>query len=73
VPEQRQPEPVAARVAAPEPEPEYEPELRFELTERDAPWELEVRDDDPTDAGVTPSADWNYDIDDDAASYAGPV
>ena len=64
-----EPEPVAARVAAPEPEP-----LRFELAERDAPWELEERAaDDDLDPGVTPSADWNYDLDDDAAGYAGPV
>jgi hypothetical protein len=53
---------------------EHEP-LRFELADRDAPWELEERviEDDDLDAGVTPSADWNYDLDDDAASYAGPV
>jgi hypothetical protein len=52
--------------------PEDQP-LRLELRDpdqRDAPWELAVQVTDD-DAGVTPSTDW--DADDDAASYAGPV
>jgi hypothetical protein len=50
---------LAREVASDEP-------LRLEFRERDAPWELDA--DDP---GVTPSTDW--DGDDDAADYAGPV
>jgi hypothetical protein len=34
--------------------------------ERDAPWELDVQE-----SGVTPSTDWDFD--DDASSFAGPV
>jgi hypothetical protein len=70
----REAERVATRVGtAPDREPERQAPLRFELADRDAPWELRERHDDPTDAGVTPSADWQYDLDDDAAGYAGPV
>jgi hypothetical protein len=58
----------AATPAPAPPFPEDEP-LRLELRDpdgRDAPWELDSRD-----SGVTPSADWDFD--DDASSYAGPV
>jgi hypothetical protein len=51
------------------PEPTIDEPLRLELrdsAERDAAWELDVEG-----AGVTPSADW--DPEDDAGSYAGPV
>jgi hypothetical protein len=51
------------------PEPEADEPLRLELRDpaaRDAAWELDVRE-----SGVTHSADW--DLDEDAGSYAGPV
>ena len=63
---------LARQAAAAAPAPAREDDtLRLELRDpdqRDAPWELAVDDDAP---GVTPSTDW--DADDDAASYAGPV
>jgi hypothetical protein len=60
------PEPVSAPASASALAGEPVDVLRLEL--RDAPWELDVDD---SDSGVTPCADW--DEDDDAASYAGPV
>jgi hypothetical protein len=60
---------VAVRPRQETPAPPQEEPFKLELRdidERDAPWELDVQD-----SGVTPSADW--DPDDDADSYAGPV
>ena len=58
----------------PPPPPPPDESLRLELRHadlreqeyRDAPWELDVQE-----SGVTPSTDW--DLDDDASSFAGPV
>ena len=65
VPHEFAPPPRPEDAATPREEP-----LRLELLDpdgRDAPWELAISE----DAGVTPSADW--DLADDASSYAGPV
>ena len=59
---------------APEPEPyvEPEPELRFERAHEPEPQpQLAMGEEDPLDAGVTPSADWEYD--DDPSSYSAPI
>jgi len=67
---------VAQAVVATQPEPEDEP-LRLEIRdadERDAPWELSVGESEPAeDSGVTPSADWDDEVDDDPSNWAGPV
>ena len=63
------PPPPAPPPPPPRVEPTHDEPLRLELRDadhRDAPWELDVQE-----SGVTPSTDWDFD--DDASSFAGPV